>query len=118
MMIMVLLMLVFTAVYSFIGERSVVVAERNVRLQAADIADKIGYELDLALAEGDGYSRTFELRPEIGGTDYNVTVQGRTIQLLWGDSSVFDETAATNVIGRVEPGDNTVRNNGTHVVVG
>lgn len=117
MMIMVLLMLVFAAVYSSLGERSVVVAERNVQLQAADMADRIGYELDLALAEGEGFSRTFELRPEIGGAEYNVTISGGTIRLSWKGSQVFSETAATNTVGEVEPGRNTVRNNGTHVVV-
>jgi len=112
----VLLMLVFAGVYEGVAAQQVRTAETQVQLQAASTADRIGYELDLALAEGDGFYRTIQLPSTIGGADYNVSVANGTVRLDWYRSTVFSTTAVPAVIGEIGPGMNTIRNNGSLVV--
>lgn len=110
---MVLLLLVFTTFVSlFSGNQVEAVEEERARIAVA-VADQIAFELDLALTEGEGFSRTFDLRESIGGQEYNVTVNGSTVHLAYGDDrSVVSTTATENVTGEVKPGENTVENEG------
>lgn len=112
----VLLMLVFAGVYEGVASQQVQAAETQVQLQAASTADRIGYELDLALAEGEGFYRTIQLPAEIGASDYNISVANGTVRLSWEQSTIFSATAAPRVFGEIGPGTNTIRNNGSVVV--
>lgn len=114
---MVFLMILFTGTYSVLGERQTAAVERQVDLQAAAVADRIGYELDLALTQGEGYSREFELRETIGGSSYNVTVQNGTVALEWAESMTFASTAVRGIDGNVTPGRNELYNTGEEIEV-
>jgi hypothetical protein len=111
------LLILFTGTYSVIGERQTAAVEREVGLQAGAVADRIGYELDLALTQGEGYSREFELRDTIGGSSYNVTVQDGTVALEWAESVVFASTAADGIDGTITPGTNELYNTGETIEV-
>lgn len=111
------LMIFFTGTYSVLGDRQTAAVERQVDLQAGSVADRIGYELDLALTQGEGYSREFELRDTIGGSSYNVTVQNRTIALEWAGSVTFASTAVDGVDGTITPGMNELHNTGDGIEV-
>jgi len=116
-MMTIFLTVAFTGVYSTLGERQIAAIERDVKLQAATVADRIGYELDLALAQGDGYARDVDLRETIGGASYTVTVTNGTVAVEWEDSIVFSTTAVAVIDGTVEPGRNTIQNEGGVVTV-
>ncbi|MFB6294741.1 MAG: hypothetical protein ABEI97_03200 [Candidatus Nanohaloarchaea archaeon] len=109
----VLLLLVFTSFVSLFAGRQSDTLQRERQRIAINVADTVAFELDLALTEGEGFSRTFDLRQSIGGQDYNVTVNGTTVLLTYGeDRSVVSSTAADNVTGDVVPGENRVENLG------
>lgn len=112
----VLLLLVFAGVYDALATQEIQAAESQVQLQAAATADRVAYELDLALAEGDGFYRTVQLPQEIGSTPYNISVANGSVRLAWEGSTVFARTAAVGIIGSIRPGTNTVRNNGSVVI--
>lgn len=112
------LTVVFAGVYSTLGERQTTAIEREVDLQAAATAEQIGYELDLALAQGDGYERTIDLRDTIGGAEYTVTVRNGTVALEWAESTAFATTGVNDLDGTIGPGRNTIANEGGQVVVG
>lgn len=114
---MTFLMILFTGMYTVLGERQTAAVERQVDLQAVAVADRIGYELDLALTQGEGYSREFELRDTIGGSSYNVTVQNGTVALEWAGSMTLASTAADGVEGTIGPGMNEIRNTGGRIEV-
>ncbi len=111
------LMVLFTGTYSVLGERQTAAVERQVNLQAVSVADRIGYELDVALTQGEGYSREFELRETIGGSSYNVTVENGTVALEWADSIVFGTTAVDGIEGTITPGMNEIYNTGDGIEV-
>ncbi len=109
----ILVLLVFTAFVSLFSGRQVDTLQQERERIAINTADTVAFELDLALVEGDGFSRTFDLRESVGGQDYNVSVNGSTILLTYGDDrSVVSSTAADNVTGDIVPGENTVENLG------
>ncbi|MDY6766187.1 MAG: hypothetical protein SVW77_02360 [Candidatus Nanohaloarchaea archaeon] len=109
----ILVLLVFTAFVSLFSGRQVDTLQQERQRIATNVADSVAFELDLALVEGEGFSRTFELRQSIGGEDYNVSVNGTTILLTYGeDRSVVSSTAADNVTGDIVPGENRVENLG------
>lgn len=112
----VMLMLIFAAAYESLAAQQLRTAETQVRLHASSTADRIGYELDLALAEGEGFYRTVRLPETIGAAAYNVTVANGTVRLRWQRSVVFSSTAAQGIIGEFSPGVNTIQNNGSLVV--
>lgn len=114
---MIFLTVVFAGFYSVLGQRQVMIAERQVSLQAEAVANKIGYELDLALTQGEGYSRQFTLPDRIGNADYNISVINGTIVVAWLDSQVLSTTAVDGINGTLQPGTNRIRNTGTAIEV-
>lgn len=105
-----LALIVFASFYAFFVQRQAATLSLERHQLAESVADQIRFELDLALTQGHGFSRTFDLRNTIGGDTYTVTVASGTIILEYGDRSVVSTTAAYNVSGTVQPGTNTVRN--------
>ncbi|MDY6777286.1 MAG: hypothetical protein SVU32_01350 [Candidatus Nanohaloarchaea archaeon] len=113
----IMLLLVFTAVYGTVVKRQVQMVERQVQMQAQSLAERVAYELDLALTEGEGYRRTFRLQNQIGNYDYRINVTNGTVIVTWGEETVFATTAATNVSGNIASGANTIYNTGNVIRV-
>lgn len=107
-----LVMLIFGAFTSIFVDRKVSALEEERNTIAISIADRVGFELDRALVEGEGYSRTTTLRSSIRGEDYNLTLANGTVLLSYGRTSVRGYTAAENVSGSFEPGLNRISNEG------
>ncbi|MCJ7429190.1 MAG: hypothetical protein MUP66_02255 [Candidatus Nanohaloarchaeota archaeon QJJ-5] len=118
MIVIIFLSILFAATIPTLGDRQVALTEREVSQQGKAIADTIAYEFDLAMAQGDGYYRNFELPAEIAYSDYNVTVDNGTVLVEWAQTQRFTGTAASDVDGEIEPGVNAIENqDGTIVVV-
>lgn len=105
-------LLMFSAFFTVFSQRQISAGNLQNQRTAASIADKVAFELDLALTEGSGFSRTFELRDSIGGNPYTVTLHQGTVLLEYGEKDVLSSSAAKNITGTVQPGTNTVTNNG------
>lgn len=61
-------------------------AERN----ADFIASKTSFQIEMALVQGEGYSRTFSLPGGIKGSNYTVEVGGGGVDVEWQDSSIYE----------------------------
>ncbi len=105
-----LAMLLFASFYAFFAQRQAATVQVEQARTAEAVADRVGFELDLALAEGGGFSRTVTLRPAVGGTPYTVSVAGGTVTLMYGDRTVTADTAVRSITGTVQPGTNTIHN--------
>jgi hypothetical protein len=112
-----IVLLVFTALYTAVAQKQITVTNQQARLQADTVADTVAYELDLALTQGEGFSRTFQVREEIGGTNYSVDVRNRTVVVDWYDSVETATTATTNVTGDLGSGENAITNTGDGIEV-
>lgn len=112
-----LLTLVFAALYQNITSKQVRFTEYQVHKQAEATADKIAYELDLALSEGEGYTRNFTVRDTVGGDSYSLKVKQGLVILEWMNTTVYSTTAVKNVSGEIEPGKNQIVNTGESIKV-
>jgi len=105
-----MMLLVFTAMVSVINRRRNSLSDQRVSLQGVSVADRIGYELDMALVQGDGYHHGFDLRKFIGSHEYSINVEEGYIRVNWTDKNVFSSTAVQNLSGDIEPGYNRIMN--------
>lgn len=105
-------MLAFTGFYALFAQQQVQVMEEQRATFAEAVADKVAFELDLALSEGPGFARNFTLPGRIGTVPYAVNVSTRTVVVRWRDRRAVARTAATSIDGNVTPGDNRVENVG------
>lgn len=112
MTMMALSLLLFTAFFGyFVIQQNAAFDTRQQRV-AATLADRVGFQLDLALVQGDGFSREFTLPETIRGAPYNVSLLDGTVLVEYEGSDVLADTAARNVTGNVTNGTNLVRNQG------
>lgn len=59
----------------------------NNRQTADLVAEKVSFQVEMALVQGDGYSRVFNVPEEIGGRSYNITVSAGSTIVEWGGKS-------------------------------
>lgn len=112
-----LALLIFTAFYAFFADQQLNVQERELVQQAASTAKTAAFELDMALLQGDGYSRTFDLPETIGGDTYMITAGNRSVRLRYDGQDFFGRTAISSVDGDLAPGTNRVENDGGEIRV-
>lgn len=117
MIVIIFLSFIFAAAVPMLGDRQIAILERGVSMEGKAIADRVAYEFDLAVAQGDGYYREFELPATIAYSDYDVTVANGTVLIEWADAHRFTGTAVQNVSGTIEPGTNEIRNTGDTIEV-
>nr|EGQ40699.1 MAG: hypothetical protein J07AB56_14290 [Candidatus Nanosalinarum sp. J07AB56] len=76
----------------------VVVAEQSEFLSgqqsdtARQVADQVSFELEMALVQGDYYSRVFALPEAIGGVPYSVNATSGALQVSWRNRTVVSST--------------------------
>jgi hypothetical protein len=76
----------------------VVVAEQSEFLTgqqsdaARQVADEVSFELEMALVQGEYYSRVFALPETIGGAPYSVNATSGALQVSWGNRTVVEST--------------------------
>ncbi|MDY6788712.1 MAG: hypothetical protein SVV03_01990 [Candidatus Nanohaloarchaea archaeon] len=117
LVMIILALLIFTGFYTFFLNRQARAVENDRQTIAKSLADKISFDLDLALTQGDGFSREFNLREDIDGAAYNVTLGNGTVVLEYRDKFITSDTAVKDVKGDVKPGKNKVENQGGVIVV-
>lgn len=110
MSMMALTLLLFAGFYGyFVSQQNAAFDTRQQRI-AADVASRVGFQLDLALIQGDGFQRRFTLPGTVSGAPYNVSIANGTVLVAYERSDVIAPTAARNVTGTVMNGTNRVRN--------
>lgn len=104
-------MLAFAAFYGlFVTEQAGAMEEQRALLAEA-VADQAAFDLNLALAQGDGFVRNTTLPPTIGGVPYNVSVGDGLVVVRWDEARrVSAATIAPGINGTIAPGQNTVAN--------
>lgn len=112
-----LALILFAGFFTFFADRQATAVSIQQNQQAASTAEKVAFELDLALTQGDGFSRTFDLKENIAGEDYTVTLHNETVQLTYDEKDFLAPTAARNVSGTVVPGENRIKNQGGELYV-
>lgn len=53
------------------------------------IGEKVSFQIEMALVQGEGYSRIFTLPGSIQGSNYTVTVGEGATEVFWRDDSFY-----------------------------
>ncbi|MDY6774123.1 MAG: hypothetical protein SVS85_02885, partial [Candidatus Nanohaloarchaea archaeon] len=67
---------------------SAVYEYQNTRA-AEKVAEYVSFQVEMALVQGDGYSRVFSLPDRIGGRVYTVTLLNGTTRVEWGNQTAY-----------------------------
>jgi hypothetical protein len=57
--------------------------------EAEKIAEYVSFQVEMALVQGDGYSRVFSVPERIGGSVYTVELINGSAYLKWGNKSTI-----------------------------
>jgi hypothetical protein len=108
-------MIILATLYGFMAQKQSEAYRYQNTVEARAIADDIGYNAEMALAQGEGYGRTISIPPRIGGQTYNVTMRNGTVYIGWGDQFVTESTLYQGRPIEVKSTDRTfmVKNNGS-----
>lgn len=85
-------MAILSVLFGAISQKQSAVFERQNSQIGSQVAENVGFQAEMALVQGEGYSRSFYLPTAIAGTSYNVTVGNRTVYVGWRDSYVTENT--------------------------
>lgn len=74
--------------FGAIEQKQSEVLERQNSEIGSQVAENVGFQAEMALAQGKGYSREFFLPRKIAGEYYNVTVREKTVYVGWNENFV------------------------------
>ncbi len=95
-------MAILSVLFGAISQKQSSVFERQNHEIGTQVADNVGFQAEMALVHGEGYSREFYLPRKIAGTSYNLTVQNKTVYIGWRDSYVTRPTLYTGKTLRLD----------------
>lgn len=85
-------MAALAVLFGAIDRKQSAVFERQNHEIASQVAENVGFQAEMALVQGEGYSREFYLPRTIAGASYNVTVSNKTVYVGWRDNYVVRPT--------------------------
>ncbi len=110
MAMLIFAMFVFTAFYSSLASNQTDVQNQQETLMAENIANDAVFELQMALTQGDGYSRNFTLPHALLGNTYTVNLTSGTLIVQWDDRNLYKDAPITTINGNITPAENQIRN--------
>jgi hypothetical protein len=82
--------LLLATLYGVMMERQADAADYQVQRSAEDVLGQVSFEVEMALVQGDNYSRVFTLPERVAGKPYEVRVSSGAAILEYGDESVIN----------------------------
>lgn len=113
-------MAVLSILFGAISQKQSVVFERQNSEIAEQVADNVAFQVEMALVQGEGYSRTFSLPENIAADEVTVRVANRTVYVGWRENFVTKDTLYRNRVLRFntsEGGTFTVLHNSSGVYI-
>lgn len=110
-------MLIFSAVYTSIFDKTKDVYDSKSRSEALKISEKIASEINTAVSEGDGYSKNITLSNNVFGTGYVVFIEKGDVFVRWREKNAVSRTITENVTGTFVAGNNQIMNKGGVIFV-
>ena len=106
------IMIAFSIAYIAISSKTIAAMESKSNEDARWISDRVASEINAAIAEGQGYSKTFKLPDNIQNSNYTITIERGTVFVDWQGKSVASNVIVNNITGNFTYGWNTVENFG------
>lgn len=102
-----LTMFILAALYTVMTVKQQDTFDRQTQEAAEMVAEKASFQVEMALVQGEGYSRVFSLPRNIGGENYTLSLkEGNTI-LKYDDRSMVRPTRYRGDLIQVKVDDDT-----------
>jgi len=85
-------MIILAVLYGLMTSKQVDTFEQRAQTNAETVATDIGFNVEMALVQGEGYSRVLALPSAISGESYSVNMTNRRTILEYGDQTVSEPT--------------------------
>ena len=110
MFLVIFILLIFSSYYTVIDSKNVEVIEYKRNFLSKSIAEKIAYEINIAMTSGSGYMKGFYIPSNIYGYDYNITFSRRSVFVDWAGNSHAAYIITRNISGEFVEGYNYIEN--------
>lgn len=85
-------MFMLAVLYTVMADKQTDTFQQRAQEDARAVADKVSFNLEMALVQGEGYSRTFSIPENIAGNPYNILIQDGTTRISWSSENIIDST--------------------------
>ncbi|PSH00443.1 MAG: hypothetical protein BRC30_03515, partial [Nanohaloarchaea archaeon SW_7_46_7] len=85
-------MAALSILFGVISNKQSTVFENHNRDMAEQVATNVAFQVEMALVQGEGYSRPFYVPRNIAGTNYTVKIANKTVYVGWREKFVTAET--------------------------
>lgn len=113
-------MLMLAVFYGVVAQKQALTINSKVDQEAKRVGEKFAFEVEMALVQGEGYSRIFSVPTQISGYNYTITLQEGFAIVEWNNRTRTVDSRYPGAEIKVSPssGNNVfkVKNNGTVVV--
>lgn len=82
-------MFMLAVLYTVMADKQVETFQEQSQENAEQIANKVSFNLEMALVQGEGYSRVFSIPQNIAGKKYSLEVEDGVVKVDWGDSDIL-----------------------------
>ncbi|MFB6175503.1 MAG: hypothetical protein ABEJ87_06065 [Candidatus Nanohalobium sp.] len=89
-------MAILSIFFGAVSQKQSNVFERQNRQIAGQVAENVAFQVEMALVQGEGYSRTFSLPSDIAADKITVKVANRTVYVGWQENFVTRDTLYRN----------------------
>jgi len=104
-------MFMLAVLYTVMADKQTETFQQRSQDNAKAIAEKVSFNLEMALVQGEGYSRVFSLPESISGNKYTILIDGGTTRISWESENIIGSTRYTGgkLNFTVEDGSNVFR---------
>ncbi len=85
-------MIILAVLYGVMTSKQIDTFEQRAETNAETVATEIGFNVEMALVQGEGYSRVLALPSAIAGENYSVNMTNRRVILEYGDHTISEPT--------------------------
>ena len=112
-------MLMLAVLQAVIVDKQSQTFQERAQGDARAVADKVSFNLEMALVQGEGYSRVISLPGNIAGRNYSVQVTSGAVRVDWGEDVLIRSTRYTDDLTLAVDDSNVfrIKNNETGVFV-
>lgn len=82
-------MILLAALTTVMASKQKDTADYQATNNAEMVAEKLSFQVEMALVQGEGYSRVFNLPSGIAGSNYTVEVGNGGSEVRWSDKSLY-----------------------------
>lgn len=85
-------MFMLATLYTVMADKQTETFQQQAQDRAYSVAEKVSFNLEMALVQGEGYSRVISLPQNIAGQEYDVLVTDRLIRVNRSSDSLVQST--------------------------